>query len=804
MCTRRVLIVSLLVIMANSTGWAAHIFGGDFSMAATSTQGRYILTLNLYADANTLNPVPGIPRVDLTNNDLYVEVYIFRKRDNQRVDYFELNQKPNYVPIIYQNEACAGTQGLKTVELQYTKEVTLNPAIYNDKAGYYVIWERCCRTDGVDNLLNRGQNVGMAFTFEFPPLLVNGLFFQNSSPNFGTPNGDYICINKPFQMSMKATDADGDELKYSLVTPIQGYTTSLQTFGLGDSRSSYPEVKWAAGFGLSNIIPGNPSLSIDSKTGMLTVKANRLGRYAFAIMVEEYRDGVKIGSVRRDFQLKVIDCSGSPPPAPTVFTGTNTSLPATTVELCEGNSVDLTFTAGPDIAYQWKKNGSNIPNEKTNTLKVTQLGEYQVSASFSKKCALDTISQLVKVIAGKGPVARLTPTDSIRICNGETAAFQATQGTGFTYSWFKDGTAIPNETKNTLSTKQQGSYSVAVGFQATTCLTRDTVVVTVLPTPAKPSLTASKNILCLRDSVKLDTELQTGFSLEWLRGNQILARDQKTFYSKQEGTYQVRIYSGRCSALSDSVRITQATSNAIVFDSLRAVCSNDTLPVSLKAAPANGRFLGNGVESNVINVQKAGIGRHPIRYEIQLSGGCIIEQTRYLEVKAAPVVSLPKSLTQLRDKDMPLNAQVDNPTGYTYQWSPPSGLSNPTTLQPTVNASQNTVYILTVTSPNGCKSIASIKVTVVDLLFIPDAFSPNDDGMNDQWEIRNIDKFPEAEVFVYNRWGEVIFHQEKGYQKPWDGSYQGNRVAPGEYTYMIVPHVEGGLDPQRGKVWVLR
>jgi hypothetical protein len=50
----------------------------------------------------------------------------------------------------------------------------------------------------------------------------------------------------------------------------------------------------------------------------------------------------------------------------------------------------------------------------------------------------------------------------------------------------------------------------------------------------------------------------------------------------------------------------------------------------------------------------------------------------------------------------------------------------------------------------------------------------------------------------------LIFHQEKGDQKPWDGSYQGSRVAPGEYTYMIVPHVQGGLDTQRGKVWVLR
>jgi gliding motility-associated-like protein len=798
MSTWRVTIVSLLVVLTNSTGWANHIFGGDFSMAATSTQGKYILTLNIYADFNTLT---------VNNTDPYVEVHFFRKKDHVKMATSELfPQSPPTTNIIYQNEACAGTQELKTVELRYSREITLNPALFNDPEGYYIIWERCCRTDGVTNLKKQTSGIGMVFMLEFPALLSNGQFFKNSSPDIGIPNGDYICINKPFKMSIKATDADGDELRYLLVTPLQGYTSNVvgMTTGLGQSHSSYPSITWETGFGLSNIIPGKPALGIDSKTGLLNVTATQLGLYVFTVLVEEYRNGVKIGSVRRDFQLKVIDCSGSSPPAPTVFTSTNTTQPATTVELCEGSSVDLTFTTGVDIAYQWKKDGSNIPNEKSNTLKVTQLGDYQVSASFAKKCAVDTVSQLVKVIAGKGPVARLTPTDSIRICNGETATFQATQGTGFTFNWFKDGTAIPNETKNSLSTKQQGTYSVAVGFQASTCLTRDTVVVMVLPTPTKPPLTASKNVLCLRDSVKLDTELQAGFSLEWLRGNQLMAKDQKTLYPKQEGTYQVRIYSGRCSALSDSVRITQATSNAIVFDSLRAVCSNDSLPISLKATPTGGRFLGDGVETNAINVQKAGVGRHAIRYEILLSGGCTIEKTRYLEVKAAPVVSLPKSLTQLRDTDMPLNAQADNPTGYTYQWSPPLGLSNPTALQPTVNAPQNAVYTLTVTSSNGCKSTATIKVTVVDLLFIPDVFSPNGDGMNDQWEIRNIDKFPEAEVFVYNRWGELIFHQEKGYQKPWDGSYQGARVAPGEYTYMIVPHVQGGLDTQRGKVWVLR
>ncbi|MEZ4905383.1 MAG: gliding motility-associated C-terminal domain-containing protein, partial [Spirosomataceae bacterium] len=374
--------------------------------------------------------------------------------------------------IIYKNVACAGSQGLKTVELRYTSEITLNVTTYNDPQGYYVVWERCCRTAGVDNLVNRGQNVGMTFMLEFPALTQNGRFFKNSSPEFTTPNGDYICINKPFKMSMKATDGDGDELRYSLVTPLQGYTTNTQTDDkIGLSHSSYPEVKWATGYGLSNVIPGKPALAVDPQKGELSVIANELGLFVFTVLVEEYRNGVRIGSVRRDFQLKVVDCGGSPPPVPTVFESSNTTLPAKTVEICEGSSIDLTFTTTADVLYQWSLDGTNIPNENKNTLKVKTPGEYQVSASFAKKCTNDTISQIVKVVLGKGPNVRLNPSDTIKICDGDTALLQATQGGSYRYEWLRNGTLIANEAKNILSTKQTGNYIVSATSSNSTCPT---------------------------------------------------------------------------------------------------------------------------------------------------------------------------------------------------------------------------------------------------------------------------------------------------------------------------------------------
>jgi gliding motility-associated-like protein len=56
-------------------------------------------------------------------------------------------------------------------------------------------------------------------------------------------------------------------------------------------------------------------------------------------------------------------------------------------------------------------------------------------------------------------------------------------------------------------------------------------------------------------------------------------------------------------------------------------------------------------------------------------------------------------------------------------------------------------------------------------------FSPNNDGINDELEIRNTEQFPGCEVTIYNRWGEVVFYS-KGYSKPWNGTYRNQKVQP--------------------------
>jgi gliding motility-associated-like protein len=96
-------------------------------------------------------------------------------------------------------------------------------------------------------------------------------------------------------------------------------------------------------------------------------------------------------------------------------------------------------------------------------------------------------------------------------------------------------------------------------------------------------------------------------------------------------------------------------------------------------------------------------------------------------------------------------------------------------------------YIITITDNNMCSyvmSSVSLEDIDKDCIEIPNAFTPNADGVNDTWIIENIHMFPSAYIHVYNRWGQVVF-ESKGLDDPWDGTYNGRFVPAGVYIYII-------------------
>lgn len=300
------LVLLLLLLFSVTEAFATHIVGGQLFI--TENKGSYYnykIGLTMYFDA--INGNPGA-------EDQAVYIYIFRKRDNQLLDRLEVPKIGRNL-VNYTNPSCV-ISSAKTIEVTYALDVQVLTAQLNDPAGYYMVWDRCCRNGTISNIKDPGD-AGSLFYLEFPALHQNNREFFNSSPVFPKIQGDYACVNTPFNFDFGGTDADGDSLVYSLTTPMQGYSTKATPSVAPSGSSNYPKLNFVDGISVSNMIPGPKPLSVNSKTGMLSVTPGNTGLYVFAVQVDEYRNKKKIGSVTRDFQLQVVDCPKMT--APTLF-----------------------------------------------------------------------------------------------------------------------------------------------------------------------------------------------------------------------------------------------------------------------------------------------------------------------------------------------------------------------------------------------------------------------------------------------------------------------------------------------------
>lgn len=305
-------LILILLLATPFLGKASHIVGGEFELIHLSGNS-YRLNLILYFDL--FNGNPGA-------KDNSVTARIFRMDDNAVM----LNV---FLPLIsesavmYSQPECS-IGDLQTNKLTYSTIITLSPNTFNHPKGYYISWERCCRNYTITNVYSEVPTpgaiyAGQTFYLEIPPVVKNGEPFIDSSPRLFPPLSDYACVGKPYYVDFGGTDDDGDSLVYSLVTPLNTLTPDAlppvdglprpKPFG----KNSYPSVTWKPAFGLNRVMGGAPDLAI-SNEGFLTVTPTQTGLFVFAVKCEEFRDGVKIGETRRDFQMLSVVCKTAVPP----------------------------------------------------------------------------------------------------------------------------------------------------------------------------------------------------------------------------------------------------------------------------------------------------------------------------------------------------------------------------------------------------------------------------------------------------------------------------------------------------------
>ncbi len=280
----------LICCFQSNLTYATHIVGGEMTYQCLGNN-NYRITLKVYRDCKN-----GIPPYDFP-----AVVGIFDVNSN-RVKTVEMTQVDSVtIPTILTDPCLVNAPDICVSRAIYTATVNL-PFL---AGGYTLAYQRCCRNNSINNIV-MPENTGATY-----PCYISEIALQtcNSSPVFTNFPPPLICNNRDIVFDHSATDADGDLLVYKMCTPFTGKTPQapLVSSGQWPDAPPYQPLTWIAPYNLANIMGGIP-LTINAQTGLLTGRPNTLGQFVVGVCVEEYRNGVLIGTTRRDFQYNVGSC----------------------------------------------------------------------------------------------------------------------------------------------------------------------------------------------------------------------------------------------------------------------------------------------------------------------------------------------------------------------------------------------------------------------------------------------------------------------------------------------------------------
>lgn len=276
--------------------------------------------------------------------------------------------------------------------------------------------------------------------------------------------------------------------------------------------------------------------------------------------------------------------------------------------------------------------------------------------------------------------------------------------------------------------------------------------------------------------------------------------------ANQQYTILMRAYSGISCVNEIQKTIVLLPSPTVSFTVPPNVCENAspfniTTAKELNGFSGSGIFTGAGVNSSgLFDPLRAGPGKHLLRYTFTASNGCKDYQEQTITVFNAPSVFAGNDTTLLEGGILKLHATASSNV-IAYKWSPAIALDATDIPDPTISPKDAITYTLTVSTADGCTASDDIHINVLKEPVVPNAFTPNGDGVNDVWNIQYLNTYPNASLQIFNRYGQLIF-RSTGYAQPWDGKINGQVLPVGTYYYIIDP--KNGRKVITGSVTILR
>lgn len=754
--------ILLLVLSCLSFfSYAEHLIGGEMTYNCLG-DNLYEITLIMYVDCGPSNEqqitfdVSGLLTIYDSSNNFIETVEI----TNPEV--IELSDET------VGNECLTLPTDLCVLRGIYTVIVELPPIV----GGYQLAYQRCCRNPSIINVDTPGE-YGNTYTTNIPGSeLISDC---NSSPSFNEYPPLALCLGDDIIVDLSATDPDGDELVYSLTTPFHGADI---TNPLLITPPPFTAVPWTAGYSENYPLDANPAISIDANTGIITGTPNQMGMYIIGIKVEEYRDGVLINSVVRDFRFLIVDCD--------VITS---SIPLSSW-YC--NSLTVSFTNGSVNAntYLWDfGNGNATSAEFEPNYTYPDTGNYTVTliANPNTICA-DTNVVSFPLYTELNPIF----TEPDPQCLG-TNSFSF-EGEGIipenaVFNWEFGTTSTPTSSNqlnpSNIVFPTVGIFPVSFNVVFDNCDETFNSTIEIYDEVIFPTIPAQAS-QCLEGNVfnfSAAGTYPTGSNFQWNFGPnanpQTSFQENPTaisFSSLGEQLITLNVLYNDCeNAVQGTVQII-GIENLEIESTPAAGCEPFTVEFSSLLNPNQYGFewnLDNGIVSNQTN--PVGIyteGSYDISLSVtNLNSLCkdSVNLTDYITVVPQPISSfslLSDSLIYNEAVQITNNSLYAN--SFLYEFS--SGYTS-TEFEPeyTIPSIGDFTIWQYVQNQYECIDSSSVDLFVEfeHTFWVPNVFTPNNNLVNDDFyaSYTNVESY---RMQIFNRWGEIVFDQE-GKQPKWDG-----------------------------------
>lgn len=465
--------------------------------------------------------------------------------------------------------------------------------------------------------------------------------------------------------------------------------------------------------------------------------------------------------------------------------------------ICLGDTLQLNASGGQN--YTWVRGLALSDSSISNPFALPTISSiYTVIVRDSNNCQ-DSISLSVNI--GN---TNFSPLADQTICLGDSVLLSLTNASNPT--WLGDSLSCYNCLQTTAFPSDSNSYIVTY-YNNENCLVRDSLEVQVLDLRQLQAL--GSDTICLGDTLQLTVLGNNNAPIEWLP-NYALSNNNSLnplAYPSIDTQYIVQISQGLCFA-SDTVRIHLRPQTTINTTDI-AYCIGDSAQLLATGNSNNYSWSPSLSLSNSSISNPTVTASNNQQYQVVGTGICNAD-TAYanVQVYAHPSIQLDSSVTAILGSTITLNVSSNSNT--IFDWSPSADLSCNNCPNPSWLVSQNQTFHVTATNSFGCPVSDSIVVRFIsdcspDLVFVPNAFTPDADGHNDilyaqSGLVQEIENFQ-----IYSRWGELLF-ETNDMTQGWDGTFKGQAVTADVFGYFLLfkcPNT-GAEMLKKGNITILR